>query len=293
MLHIYLVLFTVVLYSVASIIRKKVSAVDDDLNYIFSVVFQLLGGVSVFLFSILLGFGNEYSQFFPTLNSSIAIKIFIGSILWFLSTVTSFKALNKITASKYSIIETLAPLVSIVLALSFLGESFNQTQFVGMILILISVFMVIYDKNDNFSHFSKGEFIALLSAILAGVALVNDKGIYAVTPLSPTLVVLFILPGILGILAKPSELKKLHLIIKNKNVIKQLLIMSTIWGIAAISYYKAIVISNSISLVVSVGQLSTVMTVLLGLIVLKERENWQLKIIASVVSVVGLVFMSL
>ena len=69
--------------------------------------------------------------------------------------------------------------------------------------------------------------------------------------------------------------------------------MSTIWGIAAISYYKAIVISNSISLVVSVGQLSTVMTVLLGLIVLKERENWQLKIIASVVSVVGLVFMSL
>lgn len=293
MLPIYLTLFTVVLYSFASIIRKKISAIDDNLNYIYSVVFQLLGGVSVFLFSLLLGFGTEYTGYFSTLTPYLIVKIIISAILWFAATVTSFKALNLITASKYSIIESLSPLVSIVLALLFLGESFSQQQLVGMILILVSVFVVVYDKETKLSHFSKGEFIALFSACLSGLALVNDKGIYQQLTLSPTLALLFILPGIFGAISKPAELKKLKIIRKDKNVIKQLVIMSMIWGVAAISYYKAIVLSDSISLVVSISQLSVILTVLLGLIFLKETDNWQTKIIASIASVVGLIFMSI
>jgi drug/metabolite transporter (DMT)-like permease len=293
MLPIYLTLFTVLLYSFASIIRKKISQIDDNLNYIYVVLFQILGGIAVFIFSMLLGFGQEYTQFFSTINISVLIKILISAVLWFATTLTSFKALNKITASKYSIIEALSPVISIVLAISFLGESFSQQQFIGMGMILISVFTVVYDKNENLKHFSKGEIIALLSAFLSGLALVNDKGIYAITPLSPTLVTLFILPGILGILFKPSELKKLSIVKKDKNIIKKLLIMSAIWGLAAISYYKAIVLSNSISLVVSISQLSVVLTVLLGLIFLKETKNWQIKLIASVISVAGLIFMSI
>ena len=293
MLPIYLTLFTVVLYSFASIIRKKISQIDDNLNYIYSVLFQILGGIAVFIFSILLGFQQEYLEFFNTLNIYIIFKIFLSAVLWFSATLTSFKALNRITASKYSIIETFSPLVSILLALLFLSESFSNQQFIGMVMILVSVFTVIYDRNVNLKHFSKGEIIALLSAFLSGIALVNDKGIYAVTPLSPTLVSLFILPGILGILFRPSELQKLKIVKKDKTIIKQLLIMSTIWGLAAISYYKAIVLSNSISLVVSISQLSVVLTVLLGLVFLKETKNWQIKIIASIISVAGLIFMSI
>lgn len=293
MTHIYLALLAVVLYSIGSIVRKELSSVDDNLNYIFSIVFQLVGGVFVFIFSIFLGFGQEYKEFLVSLNPYISIKILVGSVLWFLATTTSFKALHTITASKYSIIESLSPLVSIILALLFLGEIFNLQQFIGMLMILLSVFAVIYDKDDRFSRFSKGEAIALLSAMLSGLAIVNDKGIYAVAPFSPTLVTLFILPGILGIVSKPSELKKIYLVGKDKNIIKQLLIMGVIWGVAAISYYKAIVLSNSVSLIVSISQLSVILTVLLGLVFLKETKNWQIKIVASVVSVAGLLFMSI
>lgn len=293
MLPIYLTLFSVVLYSVGSIIRKQVSAVDDDLNYIYTVLFQLVGGFFVLIFSLLLGFGDEYSGYFDTLTPYILMKIILSAVLWFSATVTSFKALHTITASKYSIIETLSPLVSIILALLFLSESFTQQQLIGMFLILASVFFVVYDKETKFSNISRGELIALLSALLSGSALVNDKAIYLATPLSPTLAILFVLPGILGILAKPSELKKINIVKKNKGVMTQLLLMGAIWGIAAISYYKAIVLSNSVSLVVSISQLSVILTVLLGLIFLKETKNWQIKIIASIVSVAGLIFMSI
>ena len=190
-------------------------------------------------------------------------------------------------------IETLSPLVSIILALLFLGESFSHQQLVGTLLILVSVFVVVYDREDKLTHFSKGELIALISAILSGLALINDKGIYQILSLSPTLAILFILPGILGIITKPNELKKIKFVVKNKSIIKQLIIMSIIWGIAAISYYKAIVISNSISLVVSISQLSVVLTVLFGFIFLKETKNWKIKVIASIVSVAGLIFMNI
>lgn len=292
MIPIYLSLTSVLLYSIASIIRKKISEVDDDLNYTYTILFQILGGLSVFIFSLLLGFGQEYSQFFPSLNNLIIIRILLGGIFWFAVTLASFKALNTITASKYSIIEALSPVVSIVLALLFLSETFSIQQLIGMILILLSVFAVLYDKDSKISRISKGELIALGSAILSGIALANDKIIYATTPLSPTLVTLFLLPGILGALYKPSELKKLPKLLKNKAIIKQLIIMSVIWGLSAISFYKAIVLSNSISLVVSISQLSVILTVILGLIFLKETKNWQIKIIASAISVIGLIFMS-
>lgn len=292
MLPIYLTLFTVVLYSFASIIRKKISAVDEKFNYIYCVLFQLTGGISVFIFSLLLGFGNEYSGYVTHITPYVAIKIIIGAILWFSATVTSFQALNTISASKYSVIETLSPLISIVLALLFLSESFTQQQFVGMVLILLSVFAVVYDKETKFSHFSKGEFIALVSALLSGTAIVNDKGIFLATPLSPSLTLMFILPGLFGIIARPAELKKIKTVVKNKKIMTQLLIMSVIWGIAAISYYKAIVISNSVSLIVSISQISVILTVILGLIFLKEIENWKIKIAASIISVLGLILMS-
>jgi len=172
----------------------------------------------------------------------------VGSILWFSATVTAFKALNQISASKFSIIESLSPLLSIILAFFFLGESLTQSQIIGTVLILVAVFMTVYDKNSNFGHFSQGELIALLSISLSGLALVNDKGIYQVTPLSPTLATMFILPGIIGMIYKPEELKKFHLVKKSRTAIKELLIMSAIWGAAAIAYYKAVVISNSLEL---------------------------------------------
>ena len=121
----------------------------------------------------------------------------------------------------------------------------------------------------------------------------NDKGIYLRAPLSPTLATLFILPGLLAILAQPKELKKTKANSKNFGVIKQLLIMSAIWSVAAIFYYKAIVLSQSISLVVSVSQLSVILTVLLGLIFLKETTNWRKETFAAVISVVGLILVSL
>ncbi|MCB9800662.1 MAG: DMT family transporter [Pseudomonadales bacterium] len=293
MTPIYLTLASVFLYSAASIIRKKISADDDNLNYMYTVLFQIAGGIAVIFFSIVLGFGNEYIGYFTTITPQMTLKIFIGAILWFSATFTSFKALNSITASKYSIIETLSPLVSIVLALLLLGETFTQQQLFGTLLILVSVFAVVHDKETKLSHFSRGEGIAFLSVLLSGLALVNDKGIYQTLALSPTLAILFILPGLLAILVKPTEIKKIKIIKKNRAIIKQLFIMSMIWGIAAILYYKAIVLSNSISLIVSVGQLSVILTVILGFIFLKETDNWKIKIIASLISVVGLIFMSI
>ncbi|MCA9372730.1 DMT family transporter [Candidatus Woesebacteria bacterium] len=290
---IYLILLSVVLYSVGAILRKQISTIDDTLNYIFTVLFQILGGVFVIIFSVLMGFGGEYSQFIPTIDAYILIKIIAGAILWFSATFLSMKALHTVSASKYSVIETLSPVLSIVLALLFLGEHFVQQQFFGVILIFISVFLVMYDKKTKLTTFSKGELIAIASTIFSGLALVNDKGIYLRAPLSPTLATLFILPGLLAILAQPKELKKLKLIRKNFGVIKQLLIMSAIWSVAAIFYYKAIVLSQSISLVVSVSQLSVILTVLLGLIFLKETTNWRKKLLAAVISVVGLILVSL
>lgn len=292
MIPIYLTLLSVVIYSIGSIIRKKVSEVDDSLNYIYTVLFQFTGGISVLFVSLTLGMSGEYSNYLALLTPEILLRMLLGSALWLASTLASFKALNLISVSKFSIIETLNPVLSIILALVFLGETLLSYQFLGMFLILASVFVVVYDKETKFSRFSKGEMFAFLCSALAAVALINDKGIYLVMPLTPTLAIMFIVPGLLGVLARPKELKKLPIVIKNKQIVLQLLTMGFLWSISAIAYYKAVVLSNSLSLVVAISQLSVILTVLIGLIFLKETKNWQIKIAASIVSCVGLVLMS-
>lgn len=287
------ILISVVLYSVGAILRKLISSVDDKLNYIFTVLFQLLGGVFVIIFSILMGFGDEYFHFLPTIDLYVGIKMVIGSILWFLATYASLKSLNTVSASKYSIIESLSPVIPTVIGLLFLNEFFTTQQFVGVALIFVSVFLVVYDREAKWHSLSKGELIALLSVIFSGLALVNDKGIYMRAPLSPTLAALFILPGVFALIAQPKELKKLPQIRKTKGAMRLLLIMSAIWSVAAIFYYKAIVLSQSISLVVSVSQVSVILTVFLGLVFLKETTDWRKKIIAAIVSVGGLILVSL
>ncbi|MCA9386252.1 DMT family transporter [Candidatus Dojkabacteria bacterium] len=292
MSYIYYVILSVTLYSFASLIRKKVSDHGAHLNYIYTILFQLLGGVSVFAFSLMFGFGSEYSGYWSTLEPYFIWKMLLAGVLWFGSTLVTFKALNYISASKFSVIETLSPITSMVFAFMLLGESITMLQAGGIVLILMSVFMVTYDRKDKFTRFSGGELLAVAASMISGLALVNDKGIYENLALAPTLVILFLLPGVIAIIAKPRELKKITNVL-NKESLIYLLSMSTIWGCAAIFYYKAIVVSHSVSLVVSLGQLSTIITVLLGLVILKEYENWGVKIAAGILSFIGLIVISI
>jgi len=292
MLPIYLTLLSVSLYSGAAIIRKKISAVDEELNYAFSQLFQMLGGIFTIVFALLFGMGGEFLHFTASMTPVIVFKIVVSSILWFSSTVLTFKALHTVSASKFSIIEALSPVVSIVFALLLLNEHFSLMQFIGMVVILLAVIAVVYDKETKYSRITRSELLAIASVCLSGLALVNDKGIFLAMPTAPALTLGFFLPGVIGISLKPKEIQKVKVILGMKNVMKQLTIMSAIWSVAALLYYKAIIASNSLSLIVSVSQLSVILTVLLGFLLLKETKNWQIKIAAAIASVIGLIIMS-
>ena len=112
----------------------------------------------------------------PILGLSGVIGIALGDTLFFF-------ALMHIGANLTSALQCLAPLISAVLALMFLGENMSDLEVVGMIVTIVAVTgVVLFHKKDQAGtspvsqrKFALGVAYALASAICHGIGIVMSR----------------------------------------------------------------------------------------------------------------------
>ena len=67
--------------------------------------------------------------------------------------------------------------------------------------------------------------------------------------------------------------------------------MGVLWGAAAVTIFMAYEAGGTVTQIGPLGQISTILTVLLGITFLKERENWLQKLIGAIVIFSGVVLL--
>lgn len=274
------ILISVTLYSISVILQKKILRDEDSNPVAFSMFFQVLTGMVIFVIGLLtseMGLPNNLSS----LLGNIALMI----LLYGFTNVLVFKSLKLIEASKFTIIFSTRTFFTVLASSIFLGEMLSGKQFLGTLLIFTSVIVVTL-KSTKIS-FTKGDLMALMAAVVVGFAITNDRFLVQNFLVYTYLLIAFILPGILIAVVNPKDVPEIKKLLEVRKLIK-IGLLSVIYAFSALTFYEALKMSPNSSQVASVNMTSVIAIVFLSIIFLNERDNLAKKILAAFICFLGL-----
>lgn len=243
-----------------------------------AIIFQLLTGFLIFLYTLLVGFR------LPTL-SIVWLNLLAMPVIYLVSNVLNFRALKLIEASEFAIISATRVFWIILIAVLILGERFSLQQFGGAIIIFISVIFLFW-RRGRF-QINRGVILALFGAIFIGIGVANDSYIVRYGDVPSYVVLAFALPGALTFIVFPSSGKGVLHIAHTHRI--ALLCFGFVASVNAITYYLAYQAANNAAQLASINQITTVLVVVAAAIFLNERTNMIKKLLAAMLSFIGVV----
>ena len=183
-----------------------------------------------------------------------------------------FKALQLGDVNKVVPIDKSSTVLTMILAIIFLGEEFTLLKGISMVVLLVGTLLLIERKDIRNNKNIKGSwlFFAILSAVFASLtAILGKVGISGVesnlgTALR-TIVVLFMSWIMVFVVRKQGEIKSI-----NRKELLFILLSGLATGASWLFYYKALQLGEA-SVVVPIDKLSIVITILFTVFILKEK----------------------
>ncbi len=250
------------------------------------MIFQLFCGVIIGIFGILIG---KLDIRFD-LNTLLP-NLVIMTIGYLLGTIFTFKALKLVDASVYRIISGNKTVISIFLSVLIFSTSLNIYQAFGISLILLAT-LVVHFKDKSSFKFNQGFVFSILAALSYGVATANDAFLVKHVEVYMYTAIAFILPALATIVFFPKD--SLEIVKAPKSYLNKSSIISfVLYAISAITFYGALNVATNTNLVIGFAQLSSITTVVLAFLILKEKSNMIRKIIAAILGVSGLLIATL
>lgn len=275
---------SVLIYSVSVLIQRVLLKDDKSDPMSFSIFFQI--GVALVTAILVLSINGSIP--IPDM-SKISWSVIVMTVLYALANIFIFKSLKTTEASNFTIIFSSKTLFAVLGSILVFSEKLSADKLIGVLLILAGVVIVSIKKFEL--KFSKGEVFAFLAAIAFGLANTNDGFLVKFFDPYSYVVIGFLLPGILIALLYPKKLKDVSVYVK-KNMLWKMIILCGLYGISAVAFFAALQIVPNVSQAFAINAFGGVLTVLLSIIFLKEKDNLLRKIIGAVLSLVGVLLVN-
>ena len=229
--------------------------------------------IVILIFSWLMVFIVGSFDTITELTTKTIIFLILSGVATGLSWLCYFKALQLGNVNKVTPIDKSSTILTIILAMIFLGEKITILKIISIILIGIGTYLMIEKKNDNKQvKDNKWLIFALGSAVFASLTSILGKiGINGVESnlgtAIRTIVVLIMAWVVVFITKKQSEIKDI-----DKKSWKFLLLSGLTTGLSWLCYYKALQ-DGEASIVVPIDKLSIIITISFSYFILKEKLN--------------------
>lgn len=276
----FLAAINVIAISVGSLFQK-LSMKDDASDPIASsIVFQFLLGAITLVYALIHGLR------FPT--ATLLPFFLISGILYAVGTVSFFYAYKSIGASEATILGGAGVIFTIVASFVFLKDTLSPVQFFGVVLILSAV--VIINMTKEKFKLNKGAWLAILGTGAYGLAVVCDSFIVKHYDAVSYLSLICFLPGTIIYL---MYAKRTPAIIRAiRHIDKNLIIFTFLYSIQAITFYVALSVGALVSEISSISRAAIILTVILATIFLKETKHIPRKILAAVLTTIGVLLVT-
>lgn len=275
---------SVLLYSVSVLLQRVLLKDGKSESISFSIFFQV--GVAIVIgILVLIIHGKIPIPDFTQISWSVLAM----TILYALANVFIFKSLKVTEASRFTVIFSSKTLFAVLGASLIFREGLTATQWLGAILIIAGV--IIVSVKDFSKKFNKGDLLALLAAILFGLANVNDRFLVRFFDPYSYVVIGFLLPGLAIAVFYPKKLANLKIYLR-KRFIYKMAILCLLYGLSAVAFFAALQITPNSSQLFSINSFGAILTVVLSIVILKENDRIAKKILGAVISVAGLLLVN-
>jgi len=258
-----------------SIFHRVIMLKEDTMSY--ACIFQYLA--ALFFIPFLIGEFAIPSEIFAW------ALVVIASALWAIESFVAFEAFTHIPISIRAPMDQIKLVFILILSVLLLSESLLIEKIIGTILIFIGVFMLTYEKQRWFAGFAnKGVKFIFISAFVYSLVAIVDKAALNYFTAGTYGFMVFLFPAMI---LTPFLRKK-------KSEVKQLFKQSWLVMIGAVvlsifAFYfrlKAFSLAES-SMVFPITRLGILISVLSGIIFLKERKYVGRKIVAAIIAIIG------
>ncbi len=276
-----LALLSVLGVAIQGILQRVLMKGDKTDPYAYTIVFQSLLAILCIPVAIFHGF------YFPHIGAS-SVFFILAAILWGAATYFIFKAMHLLEASEVTILTTTGVIITIIVSIVFLHEAFSFLKILGTAIIFITVLMISNLKKGL--KFNKGIIFALLATSCAGIAIVLD-GInvkhYDVVSYSMIIDVLIVA---MLLTIRPKALKKWKNYL-NPNFLQKMLPLGIFSAMQGFAYLLALQTPGVIAQAAAIRQSSVILTVILAMIFLHERDNFFKKVLAAILVTFGVMLL--
>lgn len=274
-----LIIISLILNSAVSLLQRVMLKKDTSDPVAYSVFFQL----SISLLFLIFGLLINNIVFHGLWN--LLPNLLLMTVLYGLGNALIFTALKTTEASKFTIIFASRALFSVMGYSLILRDVFTIKQVVGLVVLLSAMLLV---NQGSFSwKVKRGDILSLLAGLCFGMANINDKILLGQIPIYTYLFLAFFTPPLFILLIRPVTLSKLRTV-ANRDTLKVMLATIVLYGLGSVTFFTSLKNADSPSKVSTVNLAGVVLTVVLAIVFLKEREKISQKIIAAIMTVAGM-----
>lgn len=273
-----LVLLSTLFVALARILQKSLLQTEKDDQITYAIYFQL--GVALFLLPVVIVTGFH----FPPIQT-VWPWLLLTAIFYVLGNIFSFHALKRIPVSEFIILEATTPLWTTLTSSLFLGESTGIIKLLCILLTIMGIIVAFYERKKL--KFNRAHYAALISAIAFGFAFTNDAYLLRLFDTNTYSFIYWLWPGtVLGLLYFKKLKAVTHFV---KKGLWKFLAPSALFAGYSLAINTSYKLGGEISQIATIAQFATILTIVLGIIFLKERERLTQKLFGGIIVIIGVI----
>lgn len=276
-----LALISAVLFASQELLMR-VTAVRTGSPRVFSLVFNLWGASLAALFFFING--GSFRILFSLSPHQYGL-LFLAVVVYGMYERTHFFARQGVEASVFAIIFRLSTVIGFIGAISLLHELLTGQKILGVCMVITASFLLIF-RNPKF-RISTPFWYAIASAVLLGFASVVDKPASAALPASLYSILVWCLP--LPIIAFPGISK--NELIKEFRIGGWKIALAALVNVSGYIIYITALSMAEASRVNPIEATSGILTVLGGIVFLREKDHMTRKLFAGLIAFIGVILL--
>ena len=218
----------------------------------------------------------------------IWLVVLLSGLFYTVCMIMFYYALKNIEVSQVETIATTRAIWIMLLGIIFFQENLTLSKFLGVFCIFLGL-AVIYWNRGKFTGFSKPHLYTLLYAVIISGAYALDKYCLDFFSVAFYQVVIYCLPAVLTVIFIPGTLAKIRLFLRPQKSTTIFFICCFFQMISTLALYRAYQVGGELSVVGPLTQTSTVLTIFMGILFLRERWNLKRKIIGALLTILGII----
>ena len=206
-------LAAIIIMGSGDIVRKSLLSGKNKLDY-YTAAFIYATGT----FIGLLAYGVFVNFEMPPIQDIwllMIINLSMGIIGW----LTSNKGLSMVEAGEYNILLSTRLIWTFIVSIVFLDIGLSLSQFIGVLLIVLALFVIYFHKKELKKSSRQGMFWVLLTSAIWGNAIIVDQLIYRQADVASYLTLGFGITALVLAMIRPKVIPQLKLFVAPKQAL--------------------------------------------------------------------------